>query len=69
VGLKEEKKKQVVAAVAAVYRYMRALEEQQLLAAAEKPVEVPAIPASLWAASGRQAIMEMRRLLQLRMIR
>jgi hypothetical protein len=65
------KKKHVVAAVTAVYRYLRSQEEQQLaMAAVSRPVSAPALGAvSLWSASGRQAGMEMRRLLQLRMIR
>jgi len=65
------KKKQIVAAVTAVYRYLRSQEEQQLaMAAISRPVFAPALGAlSLWSASGRQAGMEMRRLLQLRMMR
>ncbi len=64
-------KKRLVAAAAAVYRYMRSQEEQQLAMAmsAQQPVRPVAVAASLWPASGRQAVMEMRRLLQLRMIR
>jgi len=65
------KKKQIVAALTAVYRYLRSQEEQQLaMAAISRPVSAPAPGAlSLWSASGRQAGMEMRRLLQLRMMR
>jgi len=64
-------KKRFVAAVTAVYRYLRSQEEQQLaMAAASRPVSAPALGAvSFWSASGRQAGMEMRRLLQLRMMR
>lgn len=64
-------KKRIVAAVAGVYRYLRRQEEQQLaMAAASRLVSAPALGAmSLWSASGRQAGMEMRRLLQLRMMR
>ena len=64
-------KKRIVAAVTATYRYLRSQEEQQLaMAAVSRPVSAPALGAvSLWSASGRQAGMEMRRLLQLRMMR
>ena len=67
----ELKKKRLAAAVAGVYRYLRSQEEQQLaLAAVSQPVSAPALgTAGLWSASGRQAMMEMRRLLQLRVIR
>jgi hypothetical protein len=65
------KKKRMVAAVTAVYAYLRSQEEQQLaMAALTRPVSAPAVGAvSLWSASGRQAGMEMRRLLQLRIMR
>jgi hypothetical protein len=65
------KKKHIVAAVTAVYRYLKSQEEQQLaMAAVSRPVSAPALGAvSLWSASGRQAGMDMRRLLQLRMMR
>lgn len=65
------KKKRLVAAVAGVYRYLRSQEEQQLaMAAVSQQVSAPAVQAaSLWSASGRQATMEMRRLLQLRIMR
>jgi hypothetical protein len=54
-----------------VYGYLRSQEEQQLaMAAADQRMPAPPVVAvSLWPASGRQATMEMRRLLQLRMIR
>ena len=67
----ELRKKRLTAAVAAVYRYLRSQEEQQLaMAAVSQPVSAPALGAAdLWSASGRQAMMEMRRLLQLRVIR
>ena len=67
----ERRKKRLTAAVAAVYRYLRSQEEQQLaMAAASQPVFAPALGAAgLWSASGRQAMMEMRRLLQLRVMR
>jgi hypothetical protein len=63
-------KKRIVAAVTAVYRYLRSQEEQQLaMAAVSRPVSTPGQRAvSLWSASGRQAVMDMRRLLQLRMM-
>ena len=65
------KRKRLVAAVTAVYGYLRSQEEQQLaMAAVSRPVSAPALgAASLWSASGRQAAMEMRRLLQLRLMR
>ena len=63
-------KKRIVAAATAVYRYLRSQEELQLaMAAVSRPVSaLPQGAVSLWSASGRQAVMEMRRLLQLRMI-
>jgi hypothetical protein len=63
-------KKRIVAAVTAVYRYLRSQEEQQLaMAAVGRPVSALTQGAiSLWSASGRQAVMEMRRLLQLRVM-
>jgi hypothetical protein len=67
----ERKKKRLAAAVAGVYRYLRSQAEQQLaMAAVSQTVSAPALGAAgLWSASGRQAMMEMRRLLQLRVIR
>ena len=67
----EARKKRLTAAVAAVYRYLRSQEEQQLVMAATiQPVPLPAPGAAgLWSASGRQAMMEMRRLFQLRVMR
>ena len=67
----ERKKKRLAAAVGGVYRYLRSQEEQQLaMAAVSQPVSEPAlVVAGLWSASGRQAMMEMRRLLQLRVMR
>ena len=67
----ERKKKRLAAAVAEVYRYLRSQEEQQLaMAAVSQPVPTPALGATgLWSASGRQAMMEMRRLFQLRVMR
>ena len=63
------KDKRIVAAVTAVYRYLRSQEEQQLAMTAIRPVPALAQRAvSLWSASGRQAVMDMRRLLQLRMM-
>ena len=67
----ERGKKRLTAAVAAVYRYLRSQEEQQLaMAAVSQSVSAPALGAAgLWSASGRQAMMEMRKLLQMRVIR
>ena len=67
----EVKKKRLIAAVAGVYRYLRSQEEQQLaMTAVSQPVSAPALGAAgLWSASGRQAMMDTRRLLQLRVIR
>jgi hypothetical protein len=64
-------KKRMVAAVSAVYTYLRGQEEQHLaMAAVSRPISAPAVGAvSLWSSSGRQAAMEMRRLLQLRIMR
>jgi hypothetical protein len=64
------KNKRIVAAITAVYGYLRSQEEQQLaMAAVRRPVSALTQGAvSLWSASGRQAVMEMRRLLQLRMM-
>ncbi len=70
--MEARKKKRLVAAAAAVYQYLRSQEEQQqlALAAAVQPTVGPAAAAvSLWSASGRQAAMEMRRLLQFRLSR
>ncbi|UCG11486.1 MAG: hypothetical protein JSU72_13185 [Deltaproteobacteria bacterium] len=64
-------KKRMAAAIAAVYRYLRSQEEQQL-AMVGMTQEIPGLTMkvpSLWSVSGRQATMEMRRLLQLRMVR
>ena len=65
------KKRRLIATVAAVYSYLRSQEEQQLAMAAvsQRTATPPVAAASLWPASGRQATMEMRRLLQLRMLR
>ena len=66
------RKKRLIAAATAVYRYLRSQEEQQqltMVAMAKQAVGRPTAAASLWSASGRQAVMEMRRLLQLRVIR
>ena len=67
----ERGKKRLTAALAAVYRYLRSQEEQQLaMAAVSQSVSAPALGAAgLWSASGRQAMMEMRKLLQMRVIR
>ena len=67
----ERGKKRLTAAVAAVYRYLRSQEEQQLaMAAVSRGVSAPALGATgLWSASGRQTMMETRRLLQLRVMR
>ena len=64
-------KRRMVAAVAGVYKYLRSQEDQQLaMAAVSQRGPAPTVgAASLWSASGRQATMEMRRLLQLRMVR
>ncbi|UCF02877.1 MAG: hypothetical protein JSV14_04275 [Deltaproteobacteria bacterium] len=67
----ERRKKRLTAAVAAVYRYLRSQEEQQLaMEAVSQAVSAPTVGAAgLWSASGRQAMMEMRKLLQLRVMR
>ncbi len=70
--MEDRGKKRLVAVAAAVYSYLRSQEEEQQLAmtaVAQPTVWTGAAAASLWSASGRQAVMEMRRLLQLRMIR
>ena len=65
----KERKQLIPAISAAVMAYIKSQEEQQLAFAEAVPVAAAPISVSLWPASGRQAMMEMRRLLQLRMIR
>jgi hypothetical protein len=69
--MEARQKKRVVAAVTAVYKYLKSHEEQQVALAAglqsTPPFAVGAV--SLWSSSGRQATMEMRRLLQMRLTR
>lgn len=53
----------------AVLAYIQAQEEQQMALAPEIPAAGPPISVSFWAASGRQAMMDMRRMLQLGLMR
>ena len=53
----------------AVLAYIQAQEEQHLAFAPAVPAVIPPISASFWAASGRQAMMDMRRTLQLGLTR
>jgi hypothetical protein len=53
----------------AVLTYIQTQEEQQLAFAPAVPAAVPPISVSFWAASGRQAMMDMRRTLQLGLTR
>jgi NADPH-dependent ferric siderophore reductase len=53
----------------AVLAYIKAQEEQQLALAPATSTAVPPMSVSFWAASGRQAMMDMRRTLQLGLMR
>jgi len=53
----------------AVLAYIQTQEEQQLAFAPAAPAAIPPISVSFWAASGRQAMMDMRRTLQLGLTR
>jgi hypothetical protein len=63
-----EKKK--AAAIAAVIDYIKTEEEAVMMQSAQVPPEpekaVPAPPAGLWGISGRQDLMQMRNLMQLK---
>ena len=63
-----EKKK--AAAIAAVIDYIKTEEEAIMMQAAEAPVEpaaAPAVPpAGLWGISGRQEMMQMRNMMQMK---
>lgn len=63
--------KKKVAAISAVLQYIRTQEEalqMQAMAApaAEVPVSLPAVAANAWGMSGRQSMMQVRTLMQLR---
>jgi hypothetical protein len=53
----------------AVLTYIKTQEELQVAFAPVRPAEVPPVSVSFWAASGRQAMMDMRRTLQLGLTR
>jgi len=63
-----EKKK--AAAMAAVINYIKTAEEAIMMQAAQAPVEPAAAPAApptgLWGISGRQDMMQMRNMMQLK---
>jgi hypothetical protein len=70
--MEQKPKRAVLAAItAAVMNYIKSEEEAAtaLAMAAAAPVPAPATFGSLYGASGRQQMMEMRRLLSLRMLR
>ncbi|MFH1984838.1 MAG: hypothetical protein ABIL58_23610 [Pseudomonadota bacterium] len=65
--------KKKVAAISAVIQYIRTEEEALLMQAmaapgpaAEAPVSLPAVAANAWGMSGRQSIMQVRTLMQMR---
>jgi hypothetical protein len=65
----ETKEKQMAAALAAVAAYMQMEEEsfrQQLDAAMTPPAPTPAGGPNLWGQSGRQSMMQLRGLMQLK---
>ncbi len=64
-------RKKVRAAIAgAVSLYMQACEEEALLAAREERTrEAPGPSFSPWVSAGRQSMMDMRQLLQMRLVR
>ena len=53
----------------AVLAYIKTQEEQELAFAQARPAVSPPISVSFWAASGRHAMMDMRRTLQLGLTR
>lgn len=55
-----------IAAIAAVNAYLQDEEAAAALAAAQAPAEPQAPGPPLWALSGRQEIMQMRRLIQMK---
>jgi hypothetical protein len=61
--------KKMAAALTAVVQYIRSEEEMVVLQSRAMPAEAPAgppAPVKLWGVSGRQAMMQMRNLMQLR---
>lgn len=63
------KEKKMAAALAAVTTYIQQEEEAcyaQMAAAAAPPKSAPAAPVNLWGVSGRQAMMQMGQLMQLK---
>jgi hypothetical protein len=65
-----EVKEELFAAITtAVLAYIKTQEAQQLAFAPVTPAAVPPTSESFWAASGRQAMMDMRRTLQLGLTR
>jgi len=67
-----EPDKKIAAAISAVMSYIKTEEEiiyQQSLAAPTATQEAAAVPIKMWALSGRQAIMQMRNLMQMKTFR
>jgi hypothetical protein len=68
-----EPDKKITAAISAVMSYIKTEEEinyQQAMAAPAAPqTAAAAVPTKMWALSGRQAIMQMRTLMQLKTFR
>ena len=65
-----ELKEQLFAAITtAVLAYIKSQEEQQFALTEAMPTAISSISVSFWAASGRQAMMDMRRTLQLGLTR
>ena len=64
--------KKIAAAISAVMSYIKTEEEiiyQQAMAAPTAAQTPAAVPTKMWALSGRQAIMQMRNLMQLKTFR
>jgi hypothetical protein len=68
----DDKKKKITAAVSAVMAYIRTEEEAamqlSMISAAQAEAPPPA-PVKLWAISGRQAQMQMRNLMQMKVFK
>ena len=65
----EQTEELFAAITTAVLAYIKTQEEQQLAFAPSMPAVSPPISVSFWAASGRHAMMDMRRTLQLGLTR
>jgi hypothetical protein len=67
-----EADKKIAAAISAVMNYIKTEEEiiyQQAMAAPAEAQTPAAVPTKMWALSGRQAIMQMRNLMQMKTFR